>query len=258
MSILSEYTRWKREVASGDLSKKSIDKLKDKHIAKPEKEYMGGVEHGAKKILNKHGVEVKRTEKGSATGPHVDEHEKVVHLPQKGHDEWMKRLKAKRNFDMSKEEYHKEEPIALKHDADEIAEKNRQKKKFGEDGVGSITVKKSGSDSKSKHYGLRVLKKEKKLTDLTSRLYGVGNAIRRDRQKSGEYDAVSKMSNGQMRRIDRKAAKLRTASYKSAKDDFDKVKNRKTINIFKKVADLKTAKDKLKKSKHVNLKIGKK
>ena len=103
-----QHSAWKKRVSSGQL-----DPEKVRHLAKPEEEYMKGVEKGSANIAKKTGAYTTTTKLANYLGPMASG--QTVHLPQ-GDPKFFRFLVRLKGLKLSKEEFQKILPLLKRHE----------------------------------------------------------------------------------------------------------------------------------------------
>jgi hypothetical protein len=188
-SILKQYIeearRQTKEIRSGKLSNTGIHQLKKKGMIKSEEEYTKGYEKGTDNILKKHKAKSKTGGwlTNNVFGPHFNNRTKKVRMPD---------VNSRFSKVYGEKDYEKDKPILKRHEAYEASDKTKKN--------GQIILTKSGRLSGT-HNSPKVLEKEKKDVDYTSRVYNQGDRLKNIRSNSGEYDWLGKLSKRKKREL---------------------------------------------------------
>ena len=203
LSNLLELNKGEKMVASGSVTGGNINKLKKSGVMRSEKTYMKGIDKGSAFKLKGTGTKIRKSRLADLTGPiaipqDVGPLDKGIMVPKGGALPFRTVLGIKSRQFVTKKDLKKEGPLFRRHEVDEMSTKRKVPR--------AIQFKKDGK-LVGQHLSPGVIKKEKDLTDFTTKAYGVGKKLSGFRKKTGEYNMIDKMSGRKIRKIESRADK---------------------------------------------------
>ena len=188
--LIQEVTRWKKEVSKGNLSPKSIQRIKNEGVAKTPEEYATGLRKGSMNIVKQAGLKfndapmkifggqgVKDNLLGAMTGgAYTSFGDKVVRSPKKM-GLLHKAITPLNNGDKIEQE------LITRHEANEAKYGNQNIKNGHEIGENPIPLAKVGIDGKLKgqHFSMKVIGDEAADVNFYNNLFGSAKNLKRMR-----------------------------------------------------------------------------
>jgi len=230
ISAVFELNKAEKMIAAGNVSKKGIDKLKVAKSIRSGKKYMKGIDKGTAYKLRETGNKIKKSKISDIAGPFAMPVDsplgKGVNMPKGNSVPFRTIVGLKTGVHLKKSDLKKEGPLLRRHEADELSsavKKGRAQLPVGAPGAMTFVNKKNKVIGK--HMSPEVLRREKKLTDFTTKAYGVGKKLKAMRKATGEDSYIKDKSRRDIRKEEKKSDKgIRRGSEKleTAKDDFEK------------------------------------
>lgn len=248
LEYLNELNKWEKKVQSGEMSKQDLARIRKAKIARDADSFRKGIDKGSDNIIKRAHSTLKYSKKANKEGPKtIDSRLKslfnkpgsTIHMPS---DKYGGTFGAQDKINKP-EKWDRLAPYVKRHEADEARYSAKQMKKHKVGGAISFTrdVKnaETGKTIYSREVGLHaspgVLKKEKELTDFTSRMYGDAKKLRQYRNKTGEYEFVKNMTNKYINKFDNAVAKTRNQQLSAIDREIASIKAQKIRGFLPKL-----------------------
>lgn len=248
LEYLNELNKWEKKVQSGEMSKQDLARIRKAKIARDADSFRKGIDKGSDNIIKRAQSTLKYSKKANKEGPKtIDSRLKslfnkpgsTIHMPS---DKYGGIFGSQDKINKP-EKWDRLAPYVKRHEADEARYSTKQMKKHKVGGAISFTrdVKnaETGKTIYSREVGLHaspgVLKKEKELTDFTSRMYGDAKKLRQYRNKTGEYEFVKNMTNKYINKFDNAVAKTRNQQLSAIDREIASIKAQKIRGFLPKL-----------------------
>jgi len=245
LEYIYELNKWEKKVQSGEISKKDLDRIRKAKLARDADSFRRGIDKGSDNIIKKAQSTIKYSKKANKEGPLTTDKKlknifnkpgSTIHMPTDKYGG----VFGSQNKINKPEKWNRIKPYIKRHEADEARYSSKIRKKYNQSGAVNFTNdyvinNTTYEETIGTHASPGVLKKEKELTDFTSKMYGDAKKLRQYRNKSGEYEFVKNMTNKYINKFDKAVAKSRNLQISAIDRKFEMLKAKKIRGFLPKL-----------------------